>query len=81
MSDIVCAACGVPKPSVCFEHSGAHRDTCQPCVTRMTANRAAAWKRSAKGRTSYAISKRRRIQANPDLYAAQVAESFERRGL
>ena len=81
MTDRICAVCGVPKPAICYEHSGAHHDTCQPCVTRMTANRTAAWKRSQKGRTSYAISKKKRIQRNPDLYAAQVAESFERRGL
>lgn len=80
MTDRICAVCHVPKPPICYEHSG-HTDTCQPCETRRTANRTAAWKRSESGRRSYAETKLRRIQADPERYAAQVAESLERRGL
>ena len=79
MSDIVCSVCHVPKPPICFEHSG-RRDMCQPCYTRYHADTAAAWKRSESGRRSYAITKRKRIEADSAAYADKVAAYMERRG-
>ena len=78
--DKPCARCGVPFPPVVFEHSGGHHDTCLPCFTRSTANRTAAWKRSKSGRRSYAITKRKRIEADSAAYADKVAAYMERRG-
>ena len=79
MSDIVCSACHVPKPPICFEHSG-RRDMCQPCYTRYHADTAAAWKRSRIGRESAKLSKWRRIERDNDGYAARVAAWAERKG-
>jgi len=80
VSDIVCSVCHVPKPPVCFEHSGRDHTICQPCETRRTENRTAAWKRSESGRRSYAITKRKRIEADSAAYADKVAAWAERKG-
>lgn len=80
MTDIVCVRCRVPKPPVCYEHSGAHRDMCQPCYTRHYADTAAAWKRSRIGRESAKLSKWRRIERDSDAYADKVAAWAERKG-
>lgn len=84
MTDIVCSACRVPKPPVCYEHAesrkGCNRDVCLPCITRLRANSRAAWEHSEAGRKSRKRKTQKLREKDPAKYADSIAAWAERRG-
>lgn len=80
--DKVCAGCGLAKPPIAFDHSdaakGAHRDLCQPCVTRLHSRSVRRWKASPAGQRSQRASHDRRIRLHPEQAAAGAADWLAR---
>ena len=81
MSDIVCSACGVPKPPICYEHSYARRGDlktiCIQCVTARYRGSRRAYNASHRDEIKRKLIER----LGPDGMAESLATSWEKRGL